>query len=327
MVSASVIMSVYNEKIDWVKESIESIIHQTFKDFEFLIVLDKPDNIELKEYIHSVCESDNRVIFIINESNIGLTKSLNKAISMSKGQYIIRMDADDISFKDRFEKQIAFMNSNQDILASGGSIEKFGNTSELLKIETDSIKILEKFVIPSPLYPPLPHPTAIIRREVFFEMGVRYNEDFLVTQDYALWNTIIKIGKIGNLEDILLKYRITDNQITSNKKQLQRTNKSRIIKDHIEFFINKNTKGNYKIPSKITINEIKELKVFQDRSELLFRNQLTNFIICYYLSLDNYSVSSLFYFLTQDFFNNGIPNSLKKTIVLNHIRKNPKIIQ
>ncbi|MFS4470848.1 glycosyltransferase [Chryseobacterium sp. T20] len=327
MVNASVIMSVYNEKIDWVKESIESIIHQTFKDFEFLIVLDKPDNIELKEYIHSICESDNRVIFIINESNIGLTKSLNKAISMSTGQYIIRMDADDISFKDRFEKQIAFMNSNKDILASGGSIEKFGNTSELLKIETDSIKILEKFVIPSPLYPPLPHPTAIIRREVFFEMGVRYNEDFLVTQDYELWNTIIKIGKIGNLEDILLKYRITNNQITSNKKQLQRTNKSKIIRDHIEFFISKNTKRSYKIPSTITITEIKQLKVFQDRSELLFRNQLTNFIICFYLSLDNYSFSSLFYFITHDFFNNRIPNSLKKTIILNHIRKNPKIIQ
>ena len=98
-----------------------------------------------------------------------------------------------------------------------------------------------------------------------------------MTQDYELWNTIIKIGKIGNLEDILLKYRITDNQITSNKKQLQRTNKSRIIKRSYRVFISKNTKGNYKIPSKITINEIKQLKVFQDRSELLFRNQLTNF--------------------------------------------------
>ena len=79
------------------------------------------------------------------------------------------MDADDISLKDRFEKQIAFMNSNEDILASGGSIEKFGNTSELLEIEDGFDKNFGKFVIPSPLYPPLPHPTAIIRREVFLK--------------------------------------------------------------------------------------------------------------------------------------------------------------
>jgi len=326
MITASVIMSVYNEQLDWVKASIESIVNQSFKDFEFIIILDMPDNSELKDYIQSVSEVDKRIFFYINDFNIGLTKSLNKAISRSRGKFIIRMDADDVSLLDRFEKQIRFMNNNTDILASGGSIEKFGNSTGILNFQTDPVTILEKFVIPSPLYPPLAHPTAIIRREVFFEKGIRYNEDFLVTQDYELWSTIIKVGKIANINDILLKYRITDNQITSNKKNLQRSNRSKIIIDHIEFFIHKNTGSIYKVPHNITIKEIKKLKSLDYQEDIVFKNQIKNFVSCYYLSLSQYNFSSFIYFITHDFFNTRISNNLKKTIALKHVRKIPSII-
>ena len=106
MNKVSVIMSTYKEPIDWIRQSIDSILNQTFSEFEFIIVVDNPKYKELISVLNDYAEADNRICIMVNENNIGLVKSLNKALSQCNGEYIVRMDADDISLPERIAHQI-----------------------------------------------------------------------------------------------------------------------------------------------------------------------------------------------------------------------------
>ena len=105
-------MGVYNEKISWLNESVESILNQTYRNFEFIIIDDNPDNKEIKNYLLNLKQRDERIIIIFNDCNIGLTKSLNKGLEMATGEFVARMDADDISINTRFERQISYLNNH-----------------------------------------------------------------------------------------------------------------------------------------------------------------------------------------------------------------------
>ena len=111
----SVIMSTYKENIDDLKMSIESILNQTYKMFEFIIILDNPNNHIHEEIIKEYSKIDKRIKFYKNDKNIGLAMSLNKGISLAQYEYIARMDADDISLSNRFDKQVKFLQENPDI--------------------------------------------------------------------------------------------------------------------------------------------------------------------------------------------------------------------
>ena len=108
-------MSICNEPLPWLRLAVESIQNQTSGDFEFIIVCDNPAFEEGIAYISQTAAEDSRIRMIVNESNIGPTKSFNKAIAAAEGEYIARMDADDIAFPERFEKQIAFLDANPHI--------------------------------------------------------------------------------------------------------------------------------------------------------------------------------------------------------------------
>lgn len=125
--TVSVLMSTYNTPNEWLSESIESILNQTFGDFEFLIVDDcSKTNIEeiQKKY------NDPRIKWIKNEVNMGLTKSLNKLLRMAKGKYIARMDSDDISLAERFQVQVQFMDKHPNVIVSGTYRRAFGNENK-----------------------------------------------------------------------------------------------------------------------------------------------------------------------------------------------------
>ena len=102
----SVIMSTYHEPLEYVEKSVDSILCQTYGDFEFIISVDDPENRKLIDFLKNKADGDSRIKIIVNEKNIGLPKTLNNAIAVAKGDYIARMDADDISLPDRFECQL-----------------------------------------------------------------------------------------------------------------------------------------------------------------------------------------------------------------------------
>ena len=135
MVETSVIMATYKESIECLKQSIESIINQTYNDFEFIIILDNPDNKEHIAFINDYVCKDERIKFYINDKNMGLTNTLNRGLKLAEGKYICRMDADDISELYRMEHQKKYLEENDFDLIGGISqmIDEDGNTIYSIK--------------------------------------------------------------------------------------------------------------------------------------------------------------------------------------------------
>lgn len=121
MPKISVVMPVYNTKEEWLREAIESILNQSYKDFEFIIIDDGSDK-SIEPIVNSY--NDARIV-LIRQENQGIAKSLNYGFKISKGEYIARMDSDDISMPERFEKQVNFLDKNPQISVLGGCFETF----------------------------------------------------------------------------------------------------------------------------------------------------------------------------------------------------------
>lgn len=210
----SVVMSAYNETTSQLKESIDSILNQTFEDFEFIIVNDNPSSNKLKNILQQYKSKDDRIIIIENEKNIGLSKSLNKAINKSVATYIMRMDADDISVDNRMEYQYEFMEKHPTITMVAGDKENIDENSKKIPggriIHVDD-KHLEKML---KYGNPIVHPSVMIRKSVFNILhGYR---DIRGGEDYDLWLRMLTNGnKISVLyEPPILLYRIRNNSIT-----------------------------------------------------------------------------------------------------------------
>ena len=211
----SVIMSVFNEE-KYLQESIESILNQTYKDFEFIIVNDGSFH-GTGEILRSY--KDPRIRLINNEKNIGLTKSLNKAIKIAQGEYIVRQDADDISLPQRLEKQVEFLEKNPEIKVLGTfgyKIDKYGDilTKQTLPISSKQIK---KTLIKRN---PFVHTSVMIEKEIINRIG-KYNEKFRTSQDYELWFRILRIAKVANLPLFLVKKRYHKDMVSLKKDKNQ----------------------------------------------------------------------------------------------------------
>lgn len=217
----SVIMSVYKEPAEWLHESIDSILNQTFSDFEFIIICDNPGYKEGKELLEEYKEKDKRIVLVFNEQNIGLTKSLNKGLTIAKGEYIARMDADDISLPDRFETQINFMGTHSNVDVCGMGVRMFGN-KKLLSQKTKHFAIDHDDIITFMLFEnPVAHPTVMYKRIINGQI-VKYDEYVLKAQDYKLWFDLYKLNaKFHNIHKIGVKYRVSDEQISAKSTNSQ----------------------------------------------------------------------------------------------------------
>ena len=212
----SVLMSCYNFNSAWLKESIDSIINQSFSNFEFIIVndgLNQKDSAILKK----LSKLDNRIKLIDKKNNSGLTKSLNEAILFSKGKWIARIDADDISNKYRLERQFNFLEKNPEIIFLGcfnHNIDENGNIygKTSFPIEHDllvnNLLLSKKFPI---------HSSTIFSKEKAVEIGgyrIRYKK----AQDRDLWLRLSGRGKLHCLSDYLVSYRYHKDQLSFSTK-------------------------------------------------------------------------------------------------------------
>lgn len=226
-------MAVYREPKEWVEEAIYSVLQQTYQNFEFIIIVDDPANTEIVDLILRIYTSDTRIKLLVNEVNLGLTKSLNIGLRHAKGKYIARMDADDICYLTRLEKQYDLMEAYPEIVACGTAIKKFGNSNETVMFEADSESISSNFTRPNPHLSPIAHPTAFIRTSILSANKIKYDENFKTGQDYALWSELLFRGKLTNLKEVLLAYRTSDFQITSKKRKDQLNVVNYVIENHI----------------------------------------------------------------------------------------------
>jgi len=218
----SVIMSVYNGD-SFLKESMDSMLDQTFKNFEFIIVDDcSTDNtaVILKEY----SEKDQRIILIRNSQNAGLTVNLNRMLILARGKYIARIDADDISLPLRLEKQYDYMEKHPDTGVIGSDGRIFGKDRKTIFLERPHTH--EEICASLAFENLLIHSSAFIRRSVLEENNIRYDVNLRIIQDYELWTRLCRITKFTILDDELVRYRVSGSNISilTEKKENYREN-------------------------------------------------------------------------------------------------------
>lgn len=208
----SVIMSTYKEDERLLRESIESILNQTYRDFEYIIILDYPDNVVHKSVIEEYALKDDRIHFYVNEKNMGLTDSLNRGLSLCHGEYIARMDADDISLPDRLERQMEYLEKNHYDLI-GGITEMINENGSLLysikNVPTDPKKINKALRYSQCIA----HPTWLGRKEVFEKNAGYRHMPLCEDYDFTL-RAVLNGFVISNLNEPVLKYRMTSNSIS-----------------------------------------------------------------------------------------------------------------
>jgi glycosyltransferase involved in cell wall biosynthesis len=213
----SVIMPVYNAE-RYLTEALDSILAQTFGDFE-LILIDDGSTDGSAEILNQYATVQDR-IRLFRRPNTGLTKALNECLRLARGEFVARMDSDDICTPDRFEKQVTYMRAHPDVVLLGGAYDLVDGGGRFLRRVTQpqDDAALQQSCLDGRT--PICHPLALMRREAVLKVG-GYDESFLVAQDLDLWLRLGEVGKLANLPDVLLQYRQHEDSISERKQELQ----------------------------------------------------------------------------------------------------------
>lgn len=246
----TVLMTTYNEKQDIFKKSLDSILNQTFSEFNIMIIIDNPNNEEIIKMIKKYSKIDKRINYFINTYNIGLAESLNVGISKINTKYIARMDSDDIAYRNRLEKQLKYAEKNNDIDFFGTNIYYIDNDGKKLykrsDIPNDSDYIKESLKYVNIFN----HPTFFGKTEVFKKIKYR---NLTYAQDYDFSCRVIEAGyNVSNLNETLLYYRLPQ-KINEEKLILQR-----LSYQTIQFFYSQNKLSETNINEEIN-NRINKL--------------------------------------------------------------------
>jgi glycosyltransferase involved in cell wall biosynthesis len=210
----SVIMPTYNSAL-FLSESIKSILNQTFEDFEFIIIDDGSTD-DSKDILNSF--EDPRIFLYTNVTNKGIVDSLNFGISVAKGKYVVRMDSDDISKRDRFQIQIDFIERYPETVLLG-SAYNIMDTNIKVAVYSD----MEELKCRCILYNNFPHPTVFIKRSFLVDNNLKYDSKYFPAEDYKLWvDIILQGGIVSNINLPLLDYRRHEGQISSSQALVQR---------------------------------------------------------------------------------------------------------
>lgn len=223
MPKVSILMPVYNAE-QYLSQALDSIVSQSFEDWELILIndgsTDRSESI-IMDY------DDERIFYIKNPVNLKLIKTLNKGIDYCGGQYIARMDADDICHPDRLKRQVEFLDSHPQVLMCGtaatvidNSRKKTGNIHNLTSDDYLQINLM--------FSPSFIHPSMMIRTEVLKQN--KYDEAYKHVEDYDLWCRIAKLGKVANIDDELLQYRWHDSNVSVLNSEVQHELKDELIK-------------------------------------------------------------------------------------------------
>jgi glycosyltransferase involved in cell wall biosynthesis len=205
MIPVSVLMPVYNAE-RYVTEAVESILAQTFRDFEFLIIDDGSTDRSLS-ILKRYAERDPR-IYLVSRPNRGLVPTLNELIAMARGEFVARIDADDVALPERFERQIAFLRGHPEVVCVGGAVLEIDPAGHELagvhRHPSHDAGIQEDLLRGCTA---IWHPTATMRREAVASVG-GYREEMKHCEDLDLWLRLGEIGRLANLEEVVLRYRV-----------------------------------------------------------------------------------------------------------------------
>ena len=205
-------MPVYDGQ-SYLREAVESILNQTFTDFE-LILIDDGSTDSTGEMLGEYATRDARILLTRNQKNIGLTRSLNQGIAISRGEYIARMDADDVSRTDRLSRQLQFLEVHPEVGVLGCGFQLMDDSGKVPpkigKVPTEHAVIKWHLCFENPIV----HPTVMMRRDVVKRAG-GYDEEMVTSQDYDLWQRLSGVTQLSNLPDGLLCLRKHERNVSA----------------------------------------------------------------------------------------------------------------
>ena len=291
----TILLPAYNAAL-YLRDSLDSIMRQAFKDFDVLLIDDGSMDDSSKIAIE-YSNIDRRIKYYKNEKNIGLIKTLNKGLSLAKGEYIVRMDADDIMFDDRLYKQVKYMDSNPECFVCGGQMEYIGGLTGMAPILPQKYEdLLYLSLINCPLY----HPTTIIRNSAIKQFGLKYNDSYKHAEDYKFWSDIIfsHPNSIANIKDVVLFYRISNNQITAKYSDEQ---------DLISKIVRRENVQHVLVPYGIKLPEVVNCEIIEKVSSLIRKEhidaaEILTLVLCMlYMSMENSYVRIKHFILSKDY--------------------------
>ena len=207
MPKVSVLIPTYNTREEHLRACIESILGQTFSDFELLLLDDASPDPSVRRVIESY--SDSRIRFEQNPRNLGISASRNRLIDLSQGEYLAVMDHDDMSRPERLARQVEFLDSHHEVGVVGSWLEKYPK-GEIRRYPADNIDIENILMFSVGMF----HPSCMIRKSVLEENGLRYEEEFSPSEDYALFARLIGKTRFANIQEALFLYRSHESNTT-----------------------------------------------------------------------------------------------------------------
>ena len=229
----TILLPVYNGE-KYLRDAIQSVLDQTYKDFEFLIINDCSSD-KTDEIVKSF--DDPRIRYIVHNENKRLIYTLNEGISLANGKYLARIDADDLAFNTRIEEQVSFLEKNLDYVLIGTKVNLIKddqNTDETIDYFTDDVDL--KFALC--FYNPFVHPSIMMRLEIIQYKNLFFDYNFVHAEDYEFWTRLSIHGKIANLNTTLNFYRIHNNQISNIYADIQQDQTNRIQLKYLNNILN-----------------------------------------------------------------------------------------
>ena len=225
MPKVSVIMPCFNVE-KYIGEAIESVLNQTFKDFEFIIINDGSTD-DTAEIAKRYAKQDKRINLIDNKENRGFIARLNDCLDIACGEYVAKMDSDDISLPERLQKQVEFLDANPDIGMVGCGYKKFG-TKDNVVFNPEYVGIIDfiggcKTTI------------FMARRKIIEDNKLRFNSGYFAAEDMEFYSRFARFSKIANLQSVLYLYRCHDKNVFVQKADIQQQTTERIQKDIADF--------------------------------------------------------------------------------------------
>ena len=200
MPKISVLFPTYNTKEEYLREAIESVLNQTFSDFEFIVLDDCSPDPNVEKVVKSY--TDPRIRFYRNERNLGISATRNKLIDLASGEYLAVMDHDDVSLPERFEKEAAYLDAHPDVGLVSCQAERFPHGKNMQVCTNDKdIKLAMMRICP------IVHSACMIRKSVLVDNNIHYEEEFSPSEDHALFIRLMKVTKFHNLPEVLFRYR------------------------------------------------------------------------------------------------------------------------
>lgn len=258
----TVLMPVYNCKA-YLAEAIETILGQTYCNFEFLIIDDGSTD-GSDTVLSSYARREHRIVAVFNKANMGVIGALNRGLALARGEYVARMDADDVCRPTRLEKQVAFLDSHPNVDVCGCWLQLFGDSENTVWSYPEDNETIQSLLL---FHSSMPHATVMLRRCVFQKYDLCYEEGYNHAEDYALWVKASRYLKFSNIPEVLYLYRRYADKVTQVYTREKMATSTRIRREQLERLVFNFSDDEFTVHELISNWDFRSSRLFVKKTE------------------------------------------------------------